>query len=58
MAGVSWQRDNIHSAPLILACEDFVLRYRVKPHRPKGWNSDIDIFEDAKDRIIEACNDE
>ena len=38
-----------YTAALILAAEDYVRCFRVEPHRPAGWQSDIDIFAEAKD---------
>lgn len=55
--GASYQRDEASAFGcgfLILACEDFILRREIKPHRPEGWESDIDLFQDAKDRITQA----
>ena len=59
MQGCSWMRDDtgLHTTALFLACEDFVLRHKEKPWRPKGWKSDMDVFEDAKARLRQVLKE-
>lgn len=37
---------------IILAAEQFVLTFGKKPFRPRGWKSDIDDHDDAKQQVI------
>ena len=56
--GYSWMRcDATNAGAIILAVEDFILTYGVKPYRPKGWESDIDEHEDAKFKLETLIED-
>lgn len=59
MAGCSWMRDDVGLATpaFFLPCEDFVLRHEEKPWRPEGWESDMDVFEDAKARLRQVLKE-
>lgn len=59
-SGNSFQR-NLGGAVvggLILACEQFVLTYRIKAYRPEGWESDLDEHGDAKEMLATIVKDE
>jgi hypothetical protein len=58
-SGCAYQRSDAdpHVLALILACEDYVREFNVKPTRPRGWTTDLDPFADARwklDKVIEA----
>ena len=36
----------------ILAAEDFLRYFHVKPWRPGGWSREINEFADAKDKLL------
>lgn len=47
IAGSSIMRCEPESGNLLMAAEDFLLTYGIKPYRPKGWNSDIDLHAES-----------
>lgn len=51
--GCSYQRCimNLVTQSLLIACEDFVRKFGIKPWRPKGWDSDIDEFAEATEKL-------
>ena len=55
MGGCSYMRCEFPQ--LILACEEFLITYGIKPYRPLGWSSDIDIHDDARYWIEKLLNE-
>lgn len=52
--GASWLRAEPNNGSVILAAEDFILTYDIKPYRPRGWESDIDEHVDAVWKLEQA----
>lgn len=52
-SGYSWMRCDAGSGAgeIILAVEDVILTYDIKPYRPQGWESDIDEHADARYKL-------
>lgn len=42
----------------ILACEQFVLTHHIKPERPEGWSSDLDVHLEAKERLAAVVRED
>lgn len=42
----------------ILACEQFVLTYHIKPERPEGWSDDLDVHLEAKNRLADIVKED
>ena len=55
-SGYSWMRSECMGGvgAIILAVEDFILTYDIKPWRPEGWSDDLDEHADAKYKLEEA----
>lgn len=54
ISGLSFMRSGGGAA--ILAVEDFLVTYGTKPYRPLGWESDIDVHDDARCLVISEFN--
>lgn len=44
-------QEDPETGALILACEDFVRTFGIKPYRPEGWESDMDEHGDVVWRL-------
>ncbi len=55
-SGEVWQRseDNPYTLGLLLAAEDFILHYEAVPYKPAGWQSEINLAEDAKWKLSQV----
>lgn len=42
----------------ILACEQFVLTHHIKPHRPEGWEDDLDVHLEARNRLAAVVKED
>ena len=56
--GASWMRCDPACCGFILACEDFILDHKEEPFRPEGWDSDIDLADDARCKLLDLLNKE
>jgi hypothetical protein len=54
--GESYERVNPDNLGFLLAAEDYVLKYHIKPFRPEGWFADLDERADAQFRLLELLN--
>lgn len=50
-SGSSWMRSEAESGGIILAVEEFLLTFGVRPYVPKGWETALDVHADAQFRL-------